>query len=119
MLIDGGKTTSVSYMSNTTPIPAQKVSIAACTAMAGEMLGLKVTYMDAGSGAHHPISTQMISAVRAQVTGPIFIGGGIATPQAAVDACLAGADVVVVGNAFEKNPALVNDIAAAVHQLNA
>jgi putative glycerol-1-phosphate prenyltransferase len=118
MLIDGGNITSVSYMSNTTPIPAEKHSIAACTAMAGEMLGLQVTYMDAGSGAQHPISTKIISAVRESVNGPIFIGGGIKTPEGAVAACNAGADVVVVGNAFEKEPELINQIAKAVHGLN-
>ncbi len=118
MLIDGGNITSVSYMSNTTPIPAEKHSIAACTAMAGEMLGLQVTYMDAGSGAQHPISIKIISAVRESVNGPIFIGGGIKTPEGAVAACKAGADVVVVGNAFEKEPELINQIAKAVHGLN-
>ncbi len=118
MLIDGGNITSVSYMSNTTPIPAEKHSIAACTAMAGEMLGLQVTYMDAGSGAQHPISTKIISAVRESVNGPIFIGGGIKTAEGAVAACNAGADVVVVGNAFEKEPELTNQIAKAVHGLN-
>lgn len=118
MLIDGGNITSVSYMSNTTPIPAEKHSIAACTAMAGEMLGLQVTYMDAGSGAQHPISTKIISAVRESVSGPIFIGGGIKTPEGAIAACNAGADVVVVGNAFEKEPELINQIAKAVHGLN-
>lgn len=118
MLIDGGNITSVSYMSNTTPIPAEKHSIAACTAMAGEMLGLQVTYMDAGSGAQHPISTKIISAVRESVNGPIFIGGGIKTAEGAVAACNAGADVVVVGNAFEKEPELINQITKAVHGLN-
>jgi len=118
MLIDGGNITSVSYMSNTTPIPAEKHSIAACTAMAGEMLGLQVTYMDAGSGAQHPISTKIISAVRESVNGPIFIGGGIRTPEGAIAACNAGADVVVVGNAFEKEPELIGQIAKAVHGLN-
>jgi putative glycerol-1-phosphate prenyltransferase len=118
MLIDGGNITSVSYMSNTTPIPAEKHSIAACTAMAGEMLGLQVTYMDAGSGAQHPISTKIISAVRESVNGPIFIGGGIKTPEGAIAACNAGADVVVVGNAFEKEPELIGQIAKAVHDLN-
>jgi putative glycerol-1-phosphate prenyltransferase len=118
MLIDGGNITSVSYMSNTTPIPAEKHSIAACTAMAGEMLGLQVTYMDAGSGAQNPISTKIISAVRESVNGPIFIGGGIKTPEGAIAACNAGADVVVVGNAFEKEPELIGQIAKAVHGLN-
>jgi phosphoglycerol geranylgeranyltransferase len=117
MLIDGGNITSVSYMSNTTPIPAEKYSIAACTAMAGEMLGLQVTYLDAGSGAQQAISKQLIQAVRESVSGPVFVGGGIKTAEAAVSACRAGADVVVVGNAFEKDPTLIQTIATAIHQL--
>lgn len=118
MLIDGGNITSVSYMSNTTPIPAEKHSIAACTALAGEMLGLSVTYMDAGSGAKNPISAALINAVRQQVSGPIFIGGGIKTTEQAIAACQAGADVVVVGNAFEKDAMLIKQMADAIHQLN-
>jgi len=118
LLIDGGNITSVSYMSNTTPIPANKGSIAACTALAGQMLGLQITYMDAGSGAVNPASAAMIAAVREQVNTPIFVGGGIKTSEQAVAACKAGADVVVVGNAFEKNPELIASIAAAVHGIN-
>ena len=67
MLIDSGKPTTASYMSNTTPIPYEKNEVAACTAMAGEMLGLKCIFMDGGSGAHHPISEKMISLVRQSV----------------------------------------------------
>lgn len=104
MLIDGGTNSSVMYMSNTTPIPKNKSNIAATTAMAGEMLGLKTIYMDAGSGANWPVDTDMIQAVRKAVELPIFVGGGIRTPEQAVAACKAGADVVVVGNAFEQNP---------------
>lgn len=115
ILVNGGNITSVSYMSNTMPIPADKTGIAACTAMAGEMLGLKVIYMDAGSGANQSIPSEMIAAVREHVSAPIFIGGGIRTEQAAIAACNAGADVVVVGNAFEKDPTLIKKIAAAVH----
>jgi phosphoglycerol geranylgeranyltransferase len=118
MLIDGGKPTSVSYISGTTPIPADKHSIAACTALAGEMLGLRAIYMDAGSGALNPVSAKVIEAVRNHVSTPIFVGGGIRTSEAAVAACKAGADVVVVGNAFEKDPQLVKAMADAVHALN-
>ena len=64
ILIDSGKPTTVSYMSNTTPIPADKDTVAACTAMAGEMLGLKLIFMDGGSGAKKPISENMIETVR-------------------------------------------------------
>jgi phosphoglycerol geranylgeranyltransferase len=118
MLIEGGSNSSVMYMSNTMPIPKNKNNIAATTAMAGEMLGLKTIYMDAGSGANWPVSQEMIQAVRSSVQLPLFVGGGIRTPEQAVAACKAGADVVVVGNAFEQNPELIQTIAEAVHALN-
>lgn len=118
MIVDGGNLTSVMYMSNTTPLPSDKDSIAGCTALAGEMLGLRLTYMDAGSGAINPISASMIAEVRKQVSGPMFIGGGIKTPEQAINTCKAGADVVVVGNAFEKDPTLIPALAAAIHGLN-
>jgi putative glycerol-1-phosphate prenyltransferase len=118
MIVDGGNITSVMYMSNTTPLPSDKNNIAACTALAGEMLGLKVIYMDAGSGAKNPISISMISEVKSQITGPLFIGGGIRTPGQAVEACKAGADIVVVGNAIEKDSTLIKQLVQAIHQLN-
>lgn len=119
MIVDGGNITSVMYMSNTTPLPSDKNNIASCTALAGEMLGLKVIYMDAGSGAQNPISTSMIAEVKSQITGPLFIGGGIRTPEQAIATCKAGADIVVVGNAIEKDPLLVEKLTQAIHSLNA
>jgi len=118
MLIDGGTPTTVSYISNTNPIPSNKNDIASCTAMAGEMLGLKVIYMDAGSGAQRAIPTIMISQVAKYVQIPIIVGGGITSPEKAKENCLAGADIIVVGNAIEKDPALISQIAAAIHSLN-
>ncbi len=118
MLIDGGTPTTVSYISNTNPIPSNKNDIASCTAMAGEMLGLKVVYMDAGSGARNAIPTTMISQVAKYIQIPIIVGGGITTAEKAKENCLAGADIIVVGNAVEKDPALISDIAAAIHSLN-
>ena len=117
MLIDGGRITSVSYMSSTTPLPADKPAIAATTALAGEMLGLQLIYMDAGSGAQNPVPESIIKAVRKQVSAPIFIGGGMKTKEQVVAACNAGANVVVVGNAFEKDPTLIKELADAVHGL--
>ena len=116
MLIDGGISTTVQYMSNTTPIPANKDDIALCTAMAGEMLGLKMIYMDAGSGAINPISTSMIESVSTAINIPLIVGGGIKTPEKAFENVKAGADVIVVGNAIEKDPQLIIDMAAAVHE---
>lgn len=118
ILVDGGIPTTVSYISNTTPIPANKPDIAACTAMAGEMLGLQLMYMDAGSGAKNSISEKMISVVRKNTTVPLIVGGGILTTEKAVANCLAGADIIVVGNAAEKNPSLILDMANAIHQVS-
>lgn len=103
MLIDSGRQTSVNYMSNTMPIPHDKPEIAACTAMAGELLGLGMLYMDGGSGAENTISTEMISAVAGAVDIPLIIGGGIRTKRQAEAVLKAGADIIVVGNAFEDN----------------
>ena len=118
MLVDGGTPTTVSYISNTNPIPANKNDIASCTAMAGEMLGLKLIYMDAGSGAQRAIPTEMIKQVAKYIQIPLIIGGGITTAEKAKENCLAGADIIVVGNAVEKDPALISEIAAAIHSLN-
>ena len=116
MLIDGGIETTVSYMSNTRPIPRDKDDIALCTAIAGEMLGLKMIYMDAGSGAKTPISTDMIGTVSSGINIPLTVGGGINTPEKAVANVHAGADNIVVGNAIEKDPQLILDMAQAIHE---
>lgn len=114
MLVDGGRPTTASYMSGTFPIPYDKPEIAACTAMAGEMLGLGNIYMDAGSGAQNAISSEMISAVRNTVNTPLIVGGGIRTEEKAVEVCEAGADIIVVGNAVEKNPLLIKELIQAI-----
>jgi phosphoglycerol geranylgeranyltransferase len=111
MLIDSGITTAVNYMSNTTPIPSEKDDIAVCTAMAGEMLGMKLIYMDAGSGAKNPVPASMICKVKGSIALPLIIGGGITTPELARSAWEAGADAIVVGNAIEKDPGLITRIA--------
>lgn len=118
MVIDGGAPTTVSYISNAAPIPADKIDIALCTALAGEMLGMKLIYMDAGSGAKKPIETAMIHAVASQIEVPLIIGGGISTPEKAKENCIAGADLIVIGNAIEKDPRLIQVISEAVHSLN-
>src|SRR5882762_5523746 len=81
MVIDGGAPTTVSYISNASPIPADKNEIALCTAMAGEMLGMKLIYMDAGSGAKRPITESMIKSVADHIEAPLIIGGGIINPK--------------------------------------
>jgi putative glycerol-1-phosphate prenyltransferase len=114
MLIESGKPTSVSYMSNTTPIPADKADIAACTAMAGEMLGLKLIFMDGGSGAHNSVQPEMIKLVSSNIDVPLIIGGGIRSAEMALEKLQAGADLIVVGNAVEKDASLISSIAKTV-----
>jgi phosphoglycerol geranylgeranyltransferase len=119
ILVDSGRQTTVSYISNTTPIPHDKPDVAACTAMAGEMLGQKLIYLDGGSGAVYPVSPKMIRKVRENIELPIIVGGGINSTEKATTALEAGADIIVIGNAFEKNPALLPEIAEAVQLFNA
>ncbi len=118
MLIDGGRPTTVSYISNTTPIPADKPDIASCTAIAGEMLGLRLIYMDAGSGALHPVPGTIIRSVRKNVALPIIVGGGIRHADQAAAAYAAGADVVVVGNALEEDVSFLEALAVVKHTAN-
>jgi phosphoglycerol geranylgeranyltransferase len=117
MLIDSGRPTTVSYISNTTPIPADKDDIAVCTAMAGEMLGLKLIYMDAGSGAKNPVPLSMIRQVRRNTRIPLVIGGGIRSAAQAGAISRAGADLIVIGNAIEKDPPLIAKISEAIHNI--
>ncbi len=117
MVIDGGAPTTVSYISNATPLPADKNEIAMCTAMAGEMLGMKLIYMDAGSGAKTPITESMIEKVANSIEVPLIIGGGITDPEKAYLNCKAGADIIVVGNAIEKDGSLILEMANAVHSV--
>ncbi len=110
MLIESGKLTSVVYMSHTTPIPSDKPDIAMCTAMAGEMLGMKLIYMDAGSGAGRPVTASVIRSVKKNISIPLIVGGGIRCKDSAAAAWKAGADLVVVGNALEKDPLFLVDL---------
>ena len=117
IVVDGGAPTTVSYISNALPVPSDKNEIALCTAMAGEMLGMKLIYMDSGSGAKRPITESMIEAVAKNISSPLIIGGGITDPEKAYLNCKAGADVIVVGNAIEKNASLIKDMSDAVHSV--
>lgn len=116
MLVDGGRTTTAHYVSQTSPIPHDKPGIAACTALAGELLGLRTIYMDTGSGAKKTVSPEMIAAVRGSVQLPIIIGGGIGDAATARELCEAGADVIVVGTAVEEDPETVFALSEAVHR---
>jgi putative glycerol-1-phosphate prenyltransferase len=119
MVVDGGAPTTVSYISNSSPLPSDKSEIAVCTALAGEMLGMKLIYMDAGSGAKNPISETMIAKVSQSISVPLIVGGGIVDPEKAYLNCKAGADVIVVGNAIEKESSLIREMADAVHSVPA
>ena len=116
MVVDGGIPTTVSYISHANPLPSNKNEIAVCTALAGEMLGMKLIYLDAGSGALHPVSASMIRAVSNKITLPLIVGGGITDPGKACENCQCGADLIVVGNAIEKDLDLIHSISEAVHQ---
>lgn len=107
ILIDGGKPTSVEYMSNTKPIPENKIDIAIATAMAGEMLGLKYIYLEAGSGANNSVNIDMIKGVKKNINIPLIVGGGIKTESQVKETVSSGADIIVVGNAVENNPELL------------
>jgi len=109
LLIDGGKSTSVEYISNTRPIPNDKKEIALSTAVAGELLGMKLIYLEAGSGAFIPVPSEMIECVKAGLSIPLIVGGGIKSSQQLKDAFDAGADMVVVGNIFETVPSKISE----------
>ncbi len=114
ILIDGGSKTSVEYMSNTKPIPANKTDIAAATASAGEMLGLSAIYLEAGSGALYPVSSEMIKTVKNSVSIPLIVGGGIRDKKTLKNVCDAGAEIIVTGTAFENKPDLIQSFSEII-----
>ena len=110
ILVDGGTATTVSYISNTTPIPANKPGIAACTAIAGELLGLKIIYLEAGSGAKDVVPEEMIAMVKENISVPLIVGGGIKNAEQIKNAFAAGADIIVIGTAIEEDMNFLNEI---------
>lgn len=118
MIISSDAVTSTEYMSYSKPIPREKAEIAAAHALAVEMLGMKLVYLEAGSGAPQSVPSAMIRMVRALVDVPIIVGGGIRTPEAAAEKVAAGASIVIIGNHFEEdgNRAQLRAFAEAVHQ---
>ena len=107
MLVDSGGITSVNYISQTLPLPNDKPDLAIATALAGVFLGLKYLFLDAGSGANHPVSPELIAGVKKNAHCPLLVGGGIDTANKAQSAWEAGADIIVLGNGVEKNPGLL------------
>jgi putative glycerol-1-phosphate prenyltransferase len=119
ILVDGGVATTVQYMSNSQPIPADKPDIALCTAWAGELQGKHVIYLDAGSGARRAVPEAMIRKVSSNIGIPLIVGGGICDAESVYTACTAGANLVVVGNAIERDPLLIRDMAQAAKAASA
>lgn len=118
MLVDCGNATTASYISNTDPLPYHKPEIAACTAMAGEMLGNDLLYLDGGSGAKQPISEEMIRKVSSSIIAPLIVGGGIRCEADAERAWNAGTQILVVGNAIEDNLEFLSELAVAKTTVN-
>lgn len=118
MLVESGRISSTEFMSNTRPIPRDKPDIAKATALAAEYLGMKMVYLEAGSGADKSVPDEMVEAVSNYVSLPVIVGGGIRTPEEANQKVLSGASFVVTGNVLEKqeNFSLIKEFAAAVHR---
>ena len=117
VLLDGGRTTTVSYISNTTPIPQDKKDIAAATALAGELLGNDLIYMDCGSGSIQHADPDLVRAVRQQIQIPLVVGGGIRTYDSAKALFEAGADLIVVGNRLEEDASSLQELVLAKHSV--
>lgn len=105
ILIENGKETSVQKVTQTKPISRENHQQIVDTAKAGELLGMKLIYLEAGSGALHPITSEIISSVKKELNIPLIVGGGIRSKKALEIAYESGADMVVIGTAFEENEA--------------
>ncbi|MBN1417029.1 MAG: geranylgeranylglyceryl/heptaprenylglyceryl phosphate synthase [Bacteroidales bacterium] len=112
ILIDGKSVSSVEYISNTRPIPIEKADIVVATALAGEMLGHKMIYLEAGSGADRRVSERVVAEVKKNIRVPLMVGGGIRTPEDALNLYKAGADIIVVGSAAEDDPEILKQLVA-------
>ena len=117
ILVESGSTTTAVYMSGSLPVPRNKPEIAAATALASEYLGMKLIYLEAGSGADNSVPNEMVKAVSSQCTIPVVVGGGIRNPQTAREKVENGASIIVTGNYFEdeNNWDLIKDFASSIH----
>ena len=117
MLVESGRTTSAQYMSHSMPLPRHKPDIAAATALAAQMMGMKMLFTDGGSGADHPVPEEMVEAITTTCDIPLIVGGGLSTPREVSDKVRAGASFVVIGNAIERRPdgGYISELAAAAH----
>ena len=118
LLIDGGKETTVSRISETTPMAQDNIESIVDTALAGQYLGMKLIYLEAGSGALQPVSTEIVKRTSYELDLPLIVGGGLRTPAVASAALSAGADLIVVGNILEKDPALITALTKMVADHN-
>ncbi len=118
MMVESGKLTSAAFLSNSHPIPRDKPDVAVAHALAAQYLGMKLVYLEAGSGAQQTVPVGMISAVSRVVELPLIVGGGIRSPEEAAKKVAAGASFVVVGNYFEDqtNWQLLGEFADAIHR---
>ena len=118
LLLDGGTTSTVEFMSSTKPIPMDRPDITVAHALAAQYLGKKILYLEAGSGAKFPVSIETIEAVCNQIEIPIIVGGGIKTPKDAKERVKAGASFIVTGTVTEKseNLSVMKDFSEAIHQ---
>jgi putative glycerol-1-phosphate prenyltransferase len=107
ILVSCGSKTSVEYISQTEAIPSDKPEIVVATAMAGEMLGLSMIYLEAGSGAKNHLPVEVIRAVRENISVPLAVGGGIRNKKEVEEVFKAGANLIILGNGCEKNPDLL------------
>lgn len=115
MLLDGGSATTVEFMSGSLPIPLDRPDIAVAHALAGQYLGMKLIYLEAGSGAKYPVPVETIKQVASETNVSLIVGGGIRTPKAAAERVKAGASFIVAGTAIEKTSELMAEFSAAVH----
>lgn len=114
LLVSSGKMTSVEFMSNTKPLPADKPDIAVAHALAAKYLGMKVLYLEAGSGAKESVPNEIIGAIRKYVDLPIIVGGGLRDPEVAAQKIKAGANFIVTGTAIEKDSSAMAAFAKAI-----
>ena len=117
MLVESGSVSTTEYISNTRPIPRDKLDIAVAHALAAEYIGLKLIYLEAGSGAALTVPNAMITAIDEITNLPIIVGGGITSPELAREKVDAGADIIVIGNSLENNwkENLIIEFADAIH----
>lgn len=118
ILIDGGKRSAVERVSQTVPIASIDNRKVVDTAIAGELLGMRMIYLEAGSGANNPVSDTIIKEVKQALNIPLIVGGGITTPQQLQTAYESGADMVVVGNLFETHPTAISTFIRLVERMN-